>query len=179
MLIPAAILAGFCIVWGLAEPLVASFMGEHLAGGDALGILAAAFLNYETPIFLGLLLPTGIIAYYSYYKGYQGIRNIAGTKNPISTTLKHAFFFDDAYNAVTKGINGFSAALTRVENALFARIPDEGATKISQAAEPGHATTLKKGPSDSFRNYVAAAVLGFILIIVLIVLTFGFKIGGA
>ena len=33
--------------------------------------------------------------------------------------------------------------------------------------------TLKKGPSDSFRNYVAAAVVGFILIIVLIVLTVG------
>jgi NADH-quinone oxidoreductase subunit L len=179
MLIPAAILAGFCIIWGISEPLVASFMGEHLVGGDALGIYYNAFFNLETPIFLGLLLPTGLLAYYSYYKGFQGIRKIASTKNPISTTLNHAFFFDDAYNAFAKGINGFSAALTRVENALFARIPDEGATKISQAAEPGHATTLKKGPSDSFRNYVAAAVLGFILIIVLIVLTFGFHIGGA
>ena len=44
---------------------------------------------------------------------------------------------------------------------------------MSEAAEPGHATTLKQGPSDSFRNYVAAAVLGFILIVVLIILTVG------
>jgi NADH-quinone oxidoreductase subunit L len=177
MMIPATILAAFCIIWGVSEPFVASFMGEHLIGGDAFGILYNAFFNLETPIFLTLLLPVGLLAYFSYYKGFQGVRKIASGKNPLSTTLKHAFFFDDAYNAFARGINGFSAALTRVENALFARIPDEGAAKVAQAAEPGHATTLKKGPSDSFRNYVAAAVVGFIIIIVLIVLTGGF--GGA
>jgi NADH-quinone oxidoreductase subunit L len=168
MLIPAAILAGFCIIWGLAEPLVASFMHVELAEG-----LIGAFTNIEFPIFIVLLIPTGIIAYYSYYKGFQGIRNIAAGKNPLSTMLNHAFFFDDIYNAFGRGINGFSAALTRFENTVFARLPDSGASKVAEAAEPGHATTLKKGPSDSFRNYVAAAVLGFILIIVLIILTLG------
>ena len=59
MLIPAAILAGLCIVWGLSEPLVASFMHVNLAEG-----LLGAFTNIETPIFLGLLIPTGLIAYY-------------------------------------------------------------------------------------------------------------------
>jgi len=59
---------------------------------------------------------------------------------------------------------------------LFARIPDKAGADISHAADPGQAMTLKKGPSDSFRNYVAAAVVGFIIIIVLIVLTVG--IGG-
>ena len=33
MLIPAAILAGLCIVWGLSEPLVASFMHVNLGEG--------------------------------------------------------------------------------------------------------------------------------------------------
>jgi NADH:ubiquinone oxidoreductase subunit 5 (subunit L)/multisubunit Na+/H+ antiporter MnhA subunit len=168
MLIPAMILAGLCIVWGVAEPLVASFMHVNLAEG-----LVSAFLSLETPIFLLLLVPTGLIVYYSYYKGYLGVRNVAGSKNPLSTTLKHAFFFDDAYGAVSKGFNRFSEGLTRVENTLFNRYPDSAGSQVSHAADPGQASTLKKGPSESFRNYVAAAVLGFILIIVLIILTVG------
>ncbi len=171
MLIPAMILAGLCVVWGVAEPLVASFMHVELAGG-----LVGAFLNSETPIFLALLIPTGLIAYYSYYKGYQGVRNFAASKNPIIIMLKHAYFFDDFYGAVSKGIERFSGGLTRLENALFGRYPDSAGTSVSRAAEPGQATTLKKGPSDSFRNYVAAAVLGVILIVVLIILTVGIKV---
>jgi NADH-quinone oxidoreductase subunit L len=171
MLIPAIILAGLCIVWGIAEPLVASFMHVELAGG-----LVSAFLNLETPIFLSLLIPTGIIAYYSYYKGYLGVRNFAASKNPVIIMLKHAYFFDDFYGAVSKGIERFSGGLTRLENALFGRYLDSAGTSVSRAAEPGQATTLKKGPSDSFRNYVAAAVLGVILIVVLIILTVGIKV---
>jgi NADH-quinone oxidoreductase subunit L len=168
MLIPAAILAGLCIVWGLSEPLVASFMHVNLAEG-----LLGAFTNIEFPIFIVLLIPTGLLAYFTYYKGYRGIRNFAGSNNPLMTTLKHAYFFDDFYGAVSKGFERLAGGLTRVENALFGRYPDTLGTDVSEAAEPGHATTLKQGPSDSFRNYVAAAVLGFILIVVLIILTVG------
>ena len=32
---------------------------------------------------------------------------------------------------------------------------------------------MRKAPSTSLRNYIAAAVLGFILIVVLIILTIG------
>ncbi|MGE5533469.1 MAG: hypothetical protein ACM3UN_03890, partial [Bacillota bacterium] len=172
MLIPAVVLAGLCIVWGISEPLVASFMHVNLTEG-----LVGAFLNIETPIFLALLIPTGLIAYYTYYKGFQGVRNVAAGKNPISSTLKHAYFFDDAYNLVARGLTGFSDGLTRVENALFGRIPDSAGTQVSHAADPGHVTTLKRGPSSSFRNYVAAAVVGFILIAVLIILTGALGIG--
>jgi NADH-quinone oxidoreductase subunit L len=169
MLIPAAVLAALCIVWGIAQPYIASFMHVELEH-----TLLGAFTSAETPIFLLLLLPTFLLAYASYYKNFMGIRKIAAGKNPLTTILSHAYFLDDLYYGIAKGINGFSAALTRFENALFARIPDKFGTNISDAASPGHALTLKKGPSDSFRNYVAAAVVGFILIIVLIVLTVGF-----
>jgi NADH-quinone oxidoreductase subunit L len=172
MLIPASILAGLCIVWGLSEPLVASFMHVNLAEG-----LLGAFMNIETPIFLSLLIPTGLIAYFTYYKGFQGVRKVAAGKNPLSTLLNHAYFFDDAYNLIGRGLTGFSDGLTRVENALFGRYPDSAASKVSNAADPGHATTLKKGPSSSFRNYVAAAVVGFILIAVLMILTGALGIG--
>lgn len=139
--------------------------------------LLGAFMNIETPIFLSLLIPTGLIAYYTYYKGYQGVRNVAAGKNPLSTLFKHAYFFDDAYNLIAKGLTGFSEGLTRVENALFGRYPDAAGTRVSNAADPGHVTTLKKGPSSSFRNYVAAVVVGFILIAVLMILTGALGIG--
>ena len=94
-------------------------------------------------------------------------------KNPLSTTLNHAYFVDDFYNAIAKGINWFLWWLHTLRKALFARYPDSAGTDISQAAEPQKALALKKGPSESFRNYIAAAVLGFILIMVLIILTIG------
>jgi len=168
MIIPAVILAALCIVWGISQPYIASFMHIELEHS-----LLSAFTSLETPIFLGLLLPTFLIAYWTYYKNFQGLRRVAAGKNPLTTLLNHAYFVDDLYYAIVKGINGFSAALTRFENAVFARIPDQVGTDISQAAEPGKALALKKGPSDSFRNYIAAAVLGFILIMVLIILTIG------
>jgi len=172
MLIPAAILAGLCIVWGLSQPLVASFMHVNLEE-----TLLGAFTSTETPIFLALLLPTFLLAYWTYYKNFQGFRNVAAGKNPLTVLLGHAYFIDDFYYAIGRGINGFSVALTRFENAVFSNAPDKAGLDISNAAQPGHAMTLKKGPSESFRNYVAAAVVGFIIIIVLIVLTVG--IGGA
>ena len=171
MLIPAGILAGLCIIWGLSQPLVASFMHVHLEE-----TLLGAFTSIETPIFLTLLVPVFLLAYYTYYKNFNGLRTVAAGKNPLTALLGHAYFIDDLYYAIARGINGFSAALTRFENAIFANIPDKAGSDVSHAADPGHAVVLKKGPSDSFRNYVAAAVVGFIIIIVLIVLTMG--IGG-
>jgi NADH-quinone oxidoreductase subunit L len=170
MLIPAGILAAFCIIWGLAEPLVATFMNPEIAGEVS---LLSAFTTSEFPIFMGLLLPVFILAYFSYYKGFSSIRNFAAGKNPLTTLLNHKYFIDDIYYGIAKGINKASEGLTRFENAAFGRGPDKIGADVSQAAEPGHAMTLKKGPSDSFRNYVAAAVVGFILIVVLIVLTIG------
>jgi NADH:ubiquinone oxidoreductase subunit 5 (subunit L)/multisubunit Na+/H+ antiporter MnhA subunit len=168
MLIPAVVLSVLCIIWGLAQPLITSFMGVEIEQ-----TLLSAFTSLEFPIFMAMLLPVFLLAYWSYYKNFMGIRNIAAGKNPITFITNHAYFLDDFYNAIAKGITAISNGLTRIENTLFARYPDEAGVKIGDAAEPGHATTLKKGPSDSFRNYVAAAVMGFVLIIVLIILTIG------
>jgi NADH-quinone oxidoreductase subunit L len=168
MMIPAAILAAFCIIWGLSETLVASFLHAEIEVS-----LLEAFTSLEFPIFMLMLVPVFILAYFSFYKNFQGLRKVAAGKNPLTTLLNHKYFLDDLYYGVAKGINKASEGLTRFENAAFGRGPDKLGTDIGQAAEPGHAMTLKKGPSDSFRNYVAAAVVGFIIIIVLIVLTVG------
>ena len=172
MLIPAAILAGLCIVWGVAQPVVASFMHVELEE-----TLLGAFTSLETPIFLAILAPIFVLGYFTYYKNFNALRNVAAGKNPLTILLGHGYFVDDLYYAIGRGINGFSALLTRFENKVFAQLPDKAGADVAKAAEPQNATALKKGPSDAFRNYVAAAVVGFIIIVVLIVLTIGF--GGA
>ena len=113
MLIPAMILAGFCIIWGISQPLIANFMHFELEH-----TLLDAFLNLETPIFLSLLLPTGLIAYFTYYKNNQTFRRIAAGKNPLTTMLSHAFFFDDVYSGISRGISRFSDGVRHFENVI-------------------------------------------------------------
>ncbi len=192
MLYPAVILAGLCIVWGVAEPLVASFM--HVDIGVT---LLGSFVSLETPIFLALLLPTGLIIYLTYYKNNQTMRNIAASKNPISALLSHGYFFDDFYGVVAKGVARFSGGLRRFEDSLFSRFPQLVASSVTHTANLVQkyldvladqllnilairtlrgASKLKKVPSSSLQHYVAAAVLGFVLIVVLIILTVGIRV---
>ena len=195
MIIPAAALSGLCIVWGLAMPFVLDFMSKseftHHLTSHGISLLGS-FSGLETPIFLLLLLPTGLIAYYSYYKGFQGIRNIASSKNPLTTTLKHAFFFDDAYNSASTGIRKFSEKLMHGDNFVNIRHYnlargigkftegimhfDDYANQLVASVVTRFVQTsskLKKVPSTTIQNYVAAGVVGFILIVVLIILTIG------
>jgi NADH-quinone oxidoreductase subunit L len=192
MLIPAIILAGFCIIWGVSQPLIANFMHFELEH-----TLLDAFLNLETPIFLSLLLPTGLIAYFTYYKNNQTFRRIAAGKNPLTTMLSHAFFFDDVYSGISRGISRFSDGVRRFEN-VISLFPLKFGQSVIRIANGVHVyfdtkadhsldklinvlsnTTLtgvskmRKAPSASLRNYIAAAVVGFILIVVLIILTIG------
>jgi NADH-quinone oxidoreductase subunit L len=162
MLYPAAVLGVLCVAWGLAEPLVATFMHVNLSIS-----LLGAFTNLETPIFLALLVPTGLVVYWSYYAGYQGFRNVGGGSNPIGIMLKHAYFFDDLYNGVVKGIAKFSGALRLVEDSAT-RVLDASGTGLIKAA-----SKLKKLPSTTVQNYIAAAVVGLIVIVVLVILTVG------
>ena len=191
MLYPAMVLAGLCIVWGLAQPLVASFMHVELKS-----TLVGAFLSLETPIFLALLLPTGLLVYYAYYKNNQTLRSIGG-KNPLTTILSHGYFFDDVYGGIARGISNFSDGVRRFEG-LISLFPLKFASTVIHVANGVHVyldvyadksldklinalanktltgvSKMKKAPSTSLRNYIAAAVLGFILIAILIILTIG------
>jgi NADH-quinone oxidoreductase subunit L len=192
MLIPAMVLAGLCIVWGLSQPLIASFMHFELEH-----TLIGAFTSLETPIFLSLLVPTGIIAYYTYYKNNQTFRRIAAGKNPLTTILGHAYFFDDVYSGIARGISKFSGGVRHFEN-VISIFPLKFGQSVIRIANIFHVyfdtkaensldklinvlsnTTLtgvskmRKAPSASLRNYIAAAVVGFIIIAVLIILTIG------
>jgi len=192
MLIPAMVLAAFCIIWGISQPLIANFMHFELEH-----TLIGAFTSLETPIFLLLLLPTGLIAYYTYYKNNQTFRRVAVGKNPLTTMLNHAFFFDDVYSGISSGISKFSDGVRRFENVIsvfplkfgqsvirianvvhfyFDTKADNSLDKLINVLSNKTLTgvaKMRKAPSGSLRNYIAAAVVGFIIIAVLIILTIG------
>jgi hypothetical protein len=212
MLYPAMVLAAFCIIWGFGQPLVASFMHVPLET-----TLLGSFLSLETPIFLALLLPTGLIIYYAYYKNNLAMR-VAASRSPLAKVLSHGYFFDDLYYAVARGIAGFSEGLGKLED-VGSLFPQKFALSVVRFANGVHtyfdvlvdqfinvaanrslkgageiqkfdslldkflnllgnkslsgAKQIKKTPSTSLQHYVAAAVLGFILIVILIILTLG------
>jgi len=151
-------------------PVILDFMSKSTTTAHltTLGIsLLGSFTDIETPIFLSILVPTFILLYFSYYRNFQGARNIGGGSNPIATMLKHAYFFDDAYRGIAKGIGKLSVGVKFIE---------DSANKLSVSFAYGTeraANRLKKVPSTTVQNYIAASVVGFILIVVLLVLTVG------
>jgi NADH-quinone oxidoreductase subunit L len=215
MLYPAAILAVLCVVWGFVEPWLGSFMR---AGGEM--SLLGAFFSLETPIFFAILVPAGLIIYLTYYKHSEVMMKIRSSSNPLTTVLKHGYFFDDLYERVTgRWVITFSHGVRRANEAVMDRVgkPAQGIlnvanhlrnfetyfsgslpqaiansiVKVAHAVQKyldvladdllsiiAHRTMrgashMKKIPSSSLQHYIAAALLGFILILILIILTVG------
>jgi len=216
MLIPAAILAVLCIVWGLIEPWLLNFM--HVNVGLT---LLGAFLSWETPIFFAILVPAGLIIYLTYYKKSEVMMKIRSDSNPLSRLLKHGYFFDDIYEGiiakgtvafssgvryfeniafgvfpqlVAKGTVAFSSGVRYFENTAFGVFPQLVAGFVISFAINVHkyldvladqllnviahrtlssASKMKKVPANSLQHYLAAALLGFILILLLIIATIG------
>jgi len=190
MLFPAAILAILCVVWGFVEPWLGNFMQV-----EAELSLIGAFFNLETPIFLALLVPTGLIIYLTYYKNSEIMSKFRSSSNPLMKILNRGYFFDDLYErTIAKAIVSFSKGVRFVEVVLFNKIPLIVAWSVIILANAVHnhldtladdllvvlarstlrsASQAKKLPSTSLQHYVAAAMVGFILIVILIILTIG------
>jgi NADH-quinone oxidoreductase subunit L len=187
MLIPSVILAAFCIIWGLSQPIVTSLMHIEIELS-----LIEAFTSLEFPIFMGLLAPVFILAYWSYYKNFKLIRNVAKSKNPLSTLLNRKYFADDLNFTVIKGIEKLSFSSTRLDglmNQLLSYIA-KGTERVSrsfvhidhlldQTVNSSAALALRTSlrlnrlPLKTYQNYIAAIVLGIIIIVIVIVLTAG------
>jgi len=215
MLYPAAALAVLCVVWGFSEPWLGSFMRT---GAET--SLLGAFFNLETPIFFAILVPTGLIIYLTYYKKSEFMLKVRSSSNPLTTVLKHGYFFDDLYERIAgkgivvfsngvrranetvmnevgvpaKGIVNFANGVRHTEEVFFGRLPQLVADSIVRVAKAVQkyldvladdllsiiarrtlrsASKMKKVPSSSLQHYIAAAMLGFILILILIILTIG------
>lgn len=215
MLYPAAILAVLCVIWGFVEPWLGNFMRVEVEVS-----LLGAFLSLETPIFFAILVPTGLIIYLTYYKHSEIMMKIRSISNPLTTVLRHGYFFDDFYERITgRGIIAFSQGVRSANESVMDRVgkPAQGilnlagrlrnfetyfsgslpqaiansVVKVAHAVQKyldvladellnviAHrtmrgASRMKKVPSSSLQHYIAAALLGFILILILIILTIG------
>ena len=82
--------------------------------------------------------------------------------------LKHAYFFDDAYYAIAKGIGKFSVGVKYIEDSA-----NKADSSLRKRRSHDCSSRLKKVPSTTVQNYIAAGIVGFILIVVLIILTIG------
>jgi len=215
MLLPAAILAVLCVAWGFVEPWLGGFMRVE---GEL--SLLGAFFSLETPIFLAILAPVGLIIYLTYYKNSQFMMRIRGSSNPLTTILKHGYFFDDLYERIVgkgivtfsngvrrvndtamtgvvvpaKGIVGFASGVRHAEVVFFERLPQLIANSSIRTANAvrkyldvladellsiiahrtlSSASKMKRVPQSSLQHYIAAALLGFLLILILIIVTIG------
>jgi hypothetical protein len=81
--------------------------------------------------------------------------------------LKHGYFVDDVYYAFAKGLEKFSDGLKRVEDAANLGLNAFAGWFVVASSK------LKKVPSSTVQNYIAAGIVGFILIVILIILTVG------
>ena len=145
---------------------------------------------------------------------------IRSSSNPLTTVLKHGYFFDDLYERVigrwvitfshgvrraneaimnrvgkpAQGILNFANHLRNFEISFSGSLPQIIANSIVKVAGAVQkylailvddllsiianrtlrgASHMKKIPSSSLQHYIAAALLGFILILILIILTVG------
>jgi NADH-quinone oxidoreductase subunit L len=215
MLYPAAVLAILCIAWGFVGPWLGSFLQV-----EAEVSLLGSFLNLETPIFFAILVPVGLIIYLTYYKQSEVMMRIRSSSNPLSTILKHGYFFDDVYERITgkgiitvsrgirranetvmdgvakpaKGLINLAGHIRNFEAVFSGRLPQliaNSMVKLAGAVQKyldvladellsviahrtmREASRAKKLPSSSLQHYIAAALLGFILILILIIVTVG------
>jgi len=190
MLAPAIILAVMCIVWGFIGPALGSFLGIE----RSLSIIGA-FTSLETPIFFALLIPAGLLIYITYFKNSAIMAKFRSSSNPLTIIFKHGYFFDDVYEkALPRGILSFSSGIHRVENSGFSRFPLMVAGFTISTAMTVHkyfdtladqllnliayrtlrgASKMNKLPTSALQHYISAALIGFILILIVIVLTMG------
>lgn len=217
MLIPAAVLAVACVVWGFLEPWLGSYMGL-----EAETNLLGSFISLETGVFALVLIPAGLLIYATYWKSYSVMNVIRSPKNPIAKLLNHGYFFDDFYEKVTaRAVMAFSGGITFFEANILEVIPHAfangfalfaGGVKRYFVVTADRLLTVfagrivagasvvktievladklldlvalrtirgsskaRKASSDSLQNYLAAAIIGFIMLVVLMIISLGFR----
>ena len=217
MLIPAAVLAVACIVWGFLEPWLGSFMGV-----EAETSLLGSFLSLETVIFALVLIPAGLLIYATYWKNYSVMNAIRSAKNPIAKLLNHGYFFDDFYEKVTAkavmafsgGVKFFEVVVLEIFPQVFANLfvrfaggvykyfvvaADQLLNVVAGRMVAGasvvktidtladklldvvalrtirSSSRARKASSHSLQHYLAAAIIGFIMLVILVIISMGFK----
>jgi len=188
MLFASGILAVLCFAWGFLGPLIGNFMHVSVEVG-----LSEVFSS-ATLIFLLILFAGGFPVYITYYKKSESIEKIRSKLlSPLTLILEHGYFFDAFYEkVVARGIFLTSESLKQVEITFFNRLPQLVANEVISLAHNtqkyldifadellymatnktlASASKIKKMRSVSIEHYIAAALVGLLIILILIIIT--------
>jgi NADH-quinone oxidoreductase subunit L len=186
MLFSSGILAVLCFVWGFLANSIATFLHANVEIG-----LSEVF-SPLTLIFLLVLLIGGIPVYLFYYRP-KLMEAVSRKLAPLNIIFEHGYFFDDFYEKIVAGgtlkiIKG----LTYVETTIFARLPyfvAKGVTKIANGTHKyldvlvdkmlyivtrktlAHSSKIGKAHDESLQRSIAAALIGFLIILIIVIAT--------
>jgi len=187
MLFSSGAIAVFCVISVLFGNAISQFMQANVEIG------LGEVLNLSTLIFLFTLLIGGFPAYLTYYRKLalpEQIRRLRGSLNKV---LENGYFFDAIYEkSIPRGVLLFSSSLKRAELTFFNRLPylfANGVMSVAHGTQKyldiladeilymatnktlASASKIRKVRSGSIEHYVAAALIGFLIILILIIVT--------
>lgn len=189
MLFSSGILAVLCAAWGLLGNAVAAFMQVDVEIG------ISEVFSSGTLIFLFVLFLGGFPVYLTYYRKSMLMERVRrALLAPLNAVLEHGYFFDDFYEMViVKGVVRISNGVQKyVEKAFFDRLPQSAANRVVSLAHNtrkyldvfvdellhvtanrtlSSASRIKKTHSGSLPHFIAAALLGFLILLILIIAT--------
>ncbi len=191
MLFSSSILAFLCFAWGFLANSIAEFMHVNVEFG------IGEVFSPSTLIFLLVLAIGGFPVYLFYYRESARaklLRITTASFAPLNTIFEHGYFFDDFYEkAMAEGTMKLGKGLGYVEASIFTRLPYFVATgvlkvalntnkyfdalleqmlyvlgnKTSEYSSKIGARTTK----ESLQRYIAAALLGFPVILIIVIAT--------
>jgi NADH-quinone oxidoreductase subunit L len=187
MLFASGILAVLCFAWGFLANSIAKFMQANVQIG-----LSEVF-SPSTLIFLLVLLMGGLPVYFVYYRKSKLMETVTRKLAPVNTVLAHDYFFDEFYEKVIAGgLMKVAKGLEYIEDTFFARLPyfvADSATNLAKGTHKyfdilvdemlyaavnktlAHYSKIEKTHNESLQRYIAAALLGFLVLLVIVIVT--------
>ena len=187
MLFSAGILAFLCAVAALFGNYIAQFIGAKMEMG------LNEVLSSSTLIFFSTILVGGFCVYLTYYKKPLSMEQVRQKFSPLNKILENGYFFDVFYEKVVAGgVSLVAKSLRHAENVFFNRLPllvGNGVMGLAHGTQKyldifvdellyiatnktmTSASRIKRVRSNSLEHYVAAALVGFLIILILIIVT--------
>jgi len=186
MLFPSGVLAAICALSVLFGNKVSQFMQANVEVG-----LGEVF-SQSTLIFLFTLLVGGFSVYLAYYRKPSSSGRMGWLLRSLNKVLENGYFFDTLYEKVIpRGVSLLSSSLKLLEINFFNRLPYLFAIGVMSVAHgtqkyldiltdellyiATHKTLTSASKirvrSGSLEHYVAAALIGFLIILIFIIVT--------
>ena len=187
MLFASGILAALCFAWGFLGPLIGEFMGVPVQMG------INEVFSWHTLVFLFILFLGGTPVYLNYYKSEILEKIKRRLLVPINVLLEHGYFFDEFYGKiVARGFLLVARGAHHIEVTIFERLPYYVSSGIIRLAHSTYiyldilvdeilgvianktvvsASKIKGANPESLQHYIAAVLLGFLIILILIIFT--------